>query len=66
MINHIIPQIIIIMILLKNTVHADYTNEGDTDNAPAVRDNPVDFDNLGVSDYPESHGDLYANNTIST
>ena len=37
-----------------DTVHADYTNEGDTDNAPAVRDNPVDFDNRGVSDYAES------------
>ena len=38
----------------EELIHADYTNEGDTDNAPAVRDNPVDFDNLGVSQYPES------------
>ena len=44
----------------EDLIHADYTNEGDTDNAPAVRDNPVDFDirpdgrGKGVSDYAES------------
>jgi len=37
------------------TVHADYTNDlGLTGTNPQIRDNPVDFDNLGVSDYAES------------
>jgi len=37
------------------TVHADYTNDlGLAGTNPQIRDNPVDFDNLGVSDYAES------------
>ena len=37
------------------TVHADYTNDlGLTGTNPQIRDNPVDYDNLGVSDYAES------------
>ena len=42
------------------TVHADYTNDlGLTGTNPQIRDNPVDFDNLGVSDYAESMVSLY-------
>ena len=43
----------------NQTVHADFTNDSDSDNKPAVRDNPVDFDNLGVSDYAESMVSLH-------
>ena len=44
----------------NDTVHADYTHDiGMTGTAPQIRDNPVDFDNLGVSDYAESMVSLY-------
>ena len=44
----------------NDTVHADYTYDiGMTGTAPQIRDNPVDFDNLGVSDYAESMVSLY-------
>jgi len=39
----------------NETVHADSNQEdGMKDTEPAVRDNPVDFDNLGVSEYSDS------------
>ena len=38
----------------NETIHADFTNEEGSANKHAVRGNPVDFDNLGVSDYAES------------
>ena len=44
----------------NDTVHADYTHDlGMTATSPQIRDNPVDFDNLGVSDYAESMVSLY-------
>ena len=38
----------------NTTVHADFNDDDTSDNKPAVRGNPVDFDNNSVSDYPES------------
>ncbi len=38
----------------NETRHVDYTFDSPSDNKPAVRDNPVDFDNRSVSDYAES------------
>jgi len=39
----------------NETVHADSIQDvGMRDTKPAVKDNPVDYDNLGISDYPES------------
>ena len=38
----------------NTTVHADFDDDSPSDNKPAVRGNPVDFDNKSVSDYPES------------
>ena len=39
----------------NNTIHADYTNDiGKGGIEPAIRGNPVDFDNFNVSDYAES------------
>ena len=38
----------------NSTTHADYDYDSPSDNKPAVRGNPVDFDNKSVSDYPES------------
>jgi len=39
----------------NETMHADSIQDvGMKQTEPAIRDNPVDFDNLGVSDYPES------------
>ena len=44
----------------NETVHADFTDDTGIKNVkPQVRDNPVDFDNLGVSDYAESMVSLY-------
>ena len=39
----------------NETVHADFTNDvGLSEVAPAIRENPVDFDNKNVSEYAES------------
>ena len=39
----------------NETMHADSIQDvGMKQTEPAIRDNPVDFDNLGVSQYPES------------
>jgi len=39
----------------NSTIHADYTNDvGKGGTKPAIRGNPVDFDNFNVSDYAES------------
>ena len=38
----------------NQTIHADFNTMTQAQNKPAVRDNPVDFDNKTVSDYAES------------
>ena len=39
----------------NETVHADFTNDsGLSEVAPALQENPIDFDNKSVSDYAES------------
>ena len=39
----------------NETMHADSIQDvGMKQTEPAIRDNPVDFDNLGISEYPES------------
>ena len=38
----------------NQTIHTDFNNDTSTENKPAIRDNPVDYDNKSVSDYPES------------
>ena len=48
----------------NSTVHADFVDDI-SQNKPAVKDNPVDFDNKTVSDYAESLVTLMPTNQYS-
>jgi len=37
-----------------STIHADFTQDSSSDTKPAVRGNPVDYDDKNISDYSES------------
>ena len=49
----------------NSTVHADFVGNDGSQNKPAVRGNPVDFDNKTVSDYAESLVTLMPTNQYS-